>query len=160
MDDNYPGEEWQRVLKMVSAIASKPGRMTTFFPDLPKLDQVKAVVAMACSVPTSDSLKILQMVAENAEPELLLSALQIVPREQLAKVVLQRFEGSTSIKLVQLIIESLSGEEVVFFALLSCLGSDKLLLTSFTDKLGMTRCNAIFQMILKKEGKEPPSPNQ
>ena len=153
MSQHYAGAEWERIFKLVTLFQSKPDKATTLFPELPESDRAKAIVAIACQLPSQESTKLLEPVFDSFKPELIAEALQIVPREQLSKLVRQRFEGNPLSEAVGLVIESLSERELVLFALMCMLGEGKLRFITFMyNSLSVERREEILQSIRKKEG--------
>ena len=153
MNQDYIGAEWERILKLVTLFQSKPDKATILLPELPQSDQVKAFVAIACQFPPQESTKLLETVFDSCEPQLVIDALQILPREQLSKLVRQRFEGDPLSKAIGLIINSLSETELVLFASTSMLGEGKLRFMTFMFiSLSAERREEIIKSIRKKEG--------
>lgn len=153
MSQDYTGAEWERIFKLVTLFQSKPDKATILFPELSQSDKVKAIVAMACQLPSQESTKLLETVFDSFEPQLVIDALQIIPREQLSKLVRQRFEGDPLSKAIGLIINSLSETELVLFALMSMLSEGKLRFITFMfNSLTAERREEIIKSIHKKEG--------
>lgn len=98
-------------------------------------------------------MKLLEAIVDNSKPQLVISALQIVPREQLGKLVLQRFEESPLGRAVRLIVDSLSETELVYLAFMSLLGEGKLLFITFMfNTLSPARREEVIKGIQQKEG--------
>ena len=154
MARDYTGAEWKRILDLLTWFQSHPEKWETIYTELPELDQVKAAVATACRLPSQGSLKLLEAVVDNFAPELVLSALQIVPREELSQLVLQRFEGGSLSRAMTLIADSLSEKELIALAFMSLLSQEKLLLVTFLfSTLTQVRREEVIQGIQQKEGR-------
>jgi len=153
MNQDYTGAEWERILKLATFFQSKPDEAATISPELPQSDIVKAFVAMACQLPSQASKKLLETVIDIFPAQLVIDALQVTPREQLSKLVRQRFEVDPLSKAVGLIINSLSETELVGFAFLSMLNEDGLLFVAFIlNGVSAERRGEIMKSIRKKEG--------
>lgn len=153
MTQDYMGAEWERILGLIKFLLSDPDKFATILPELPESDEVKVGVAMACRFASPESHKFIETMIDNSDPTLVLSALQIVPREELSRLVLQAFEGGRLGQAMKFIVDSLSETELIAFAF-SCLLSRHTFLFSILlgNILTETRRKEVLESIRRKQG--------